>query len=159
MRYRNEEREHMNKLEFIDRLRAALTGRLSAEEVQEHVNYYEDYINTQIRLGTGEEEVLRSLGEPRLIAKTIVETSNIEENENTANRNQGYYHSAVRTQNSGYLKLNKLFNIPGWLWAIILVLIVVLVLGLVFTVLSAFAPLICMMLIVVGAVKFFERLH
>ena len=65
----------MNKQEFIDRLRAALNGRVSPNLVIENVNYYEDYINAEIRKGRTEEEVLNTLGDPRLIARTIIETN------------------------------------------------------------------------------------
>lgn len=149
----------MNKQDFIDRLRAVLTGKLSAEQVQEHVNYYEDYINTQIRMGSSEEDVLGTLGDPRLIAKTIVEASGAESDENADYQRHGYHNSYVQSQNSGYVKESKIFRIPGWLWIIIAILVVVLVLGLVFTVLSAFAPLICVMLVVVGLMKFFDWLN
>ena len=59
----------MNKQDFIDRLRMALNGRVSPGLVMDNVNYYEDYINTEIRKGRTEEEVLESLGDPRLIAR------------------------------------------------------------------------------------------
>lgn len=62
----------MNKQDFIDRLRMALNGRVSPGLVMDNVNYYEDYINTEIRKGRTEEEVLESLGDPRLIARTII---------------------------------------------------------------------------------------
>ncbi|MCD7837040.1 MAG: DUF1700 domain-containing protein [Lachnospiraceae bacterium] len=65
----------MTKKEFIDKLRAALNGRIPTAKVTENVNYYEDYINTEIRKGRTEQEVLASLGEPRLIAKTIIQTT------------------------------------------------------------------------------------
>ena len=61
----------MDKQEFVDRLRMALNGRVSPGLVMDNVNYYEDYINTEIRKGRTEEEVLESLGDPRLIARTI----------------------------------------------------------------------------------------
>ena len=61
----------MNKQEFVDRLRMALNGRVSPGLVMDNVNYYQDYINTEIRKGRTEEEVLESLGDPRLIARTI----------------------------------------------------------------------------------------
>ena len=48
----------MNKQEFVDRLRMALNGRVSPGLVMDNVNYYQDYINTEIRKGRTEEEVL-----------------------------------------------------------------------------------------------------
>ena len=41
----------MNKQEFVDRLRMALNGRVSPGLVMDNVNYYQDYINTEIRKG------------------------------------------------------------------------------------------------------------
>lgn len=65
----------MTKQEFLEKLRVSLNGKVAANQVEEHVRYYEDYINVEIRKGRDEEEVMAALGEPRLIAKTIVETS------------------------------------------------------------------------------------
>ncbi len=61
----------MTKQEFLEGLRRALTGKISATDVEGHVKYYEGYITAQIRLGTSEEEVLQALGQPRLIAMSI----------------------------------------------------------------------------------------
>ena len=63
----------MDKQDFIDRLRMALNSRVSADVVADEVNYYEDYINTQIRMGKNESDVLRELGDPRLIARSITD--------------------------------------------------------------------------------------
>ena len=65
----------MNKQDFIDRLRMALNGRVSPGLVMDNVNYYEDYINTEIRKRRTEEEVLQSLGDPRLIERTSSQTN------------------------------------------------------------------------------------
>lgn len=65
----------MTKYEFSDKLRRALQGRLNASAVESNVKYYEEYIDSQIRQGKSEVEVLDSLGDPRLIARTIIDTS------------------------------------------------------------------------------------
>ena len=65
----------MNKQEFVDRLRMALNGRVSPGLVMDNVNYYQDYINTEIRKGRTEEEVLESLGDPRQSFRPTVETT------------------------------------------------------------------------------------
>lgn len=154
----------MNKQEFIDRLRAALVGRILPNLVQEHVNYYEDYINTQIRMGRSEQEVLGTLGDPRLIAKTIIETSGQDRTGNYENagyqnegyRNTGYQNVDYQNQGNTYIKKGRTFHIPGWLWIIIVLLVLVLVLGVVFSVLSFFAPAIVTILVVVFLVKLFR---
>ena len=61
----------MNKQEFVDRLRVSLSGKIPPGQVEENARYYEDYINTQIRLGETEESVLDGLGDPRSIARLL----------------------------------------------------------------------------------------
>lgn len=65
----------MNKEAFIDTLRRALYGKVSDYELTDHVRYYEDYIRQEMNRGKSEQEVLEELGDPRLIARTILETS------------------------------------------------------------------------------------
>ena len=64
----------MTKREFLESLRLALGGRVTSAQLTENLEYYEDYINTETRKGRDEGEVLSELGDPRLIARTIVET-------------------------------------------------------------------------------------
>ena len=69
----------MSKQEFIERLRISLSGQIPPRAVEENVAYYEDYINAQMRLGQPEEVVMQTLGDPRLIAKSIVTANTGEE--------------------------------------------------------------------------------
>ena len=62
----------MTKYEFINGLKAALENDLSSNLVQEHVNYYNDYINSEIRNGRSESEVIAELGDPWALAKNNV---------------------------------------------------------------------------------------
>lgn len=147
----------MSKQEFIDRLRTALNGRIAPGQVQENVNYYEDYINTQIRMGRSEEEVLNSLGDPRLIAKTIVETSG--NGSNGAYESADYQNAGYRSggyQDTSYHQQKKTFHMPGWLWGIIVILVIVLIFSAVFSVLSFLAPVILPIIVVIFLVKLFR---
>lgn len=63
----------MTKQEFLDKLRAALSGRVSTRAVAENISFYEDYINTQVRMGKSETQVIEELGDPRLLARSIAE--------------------------------------------------------------------------------------
>lgn len=140
----------MNKQEFIDRLRAALNGRVSPNLVTENVNYYEDYINTEIRKGRTEEEVLETLGDPRLIARTIIETNG------KGGQSQG---QGAGYQQSGDYKdevAGKKFHLPGWLWAVIVIVILAVVLSAVLSILSFLAPVILVFVVVVFLVKLFR---
>lgn len=65
----------MERQIFLDSLRKSLYGRISEEELAGHIRYYEDYIARQTAGGRSEREVLEELGDPRLLARTIVEAA------------------------------------------------------------------------------------
>ena len=65
----------MTRTEFLEELRLALQGNISQAGVNENLRYYENYIIEESRKGQTEEEVIQRLGNPRLIAKTIIDTS------------------------------------------------------------------------------------
>lgn len=64
----------MNKYEFENALQRSLTGKVSSTKLKEIVTYYNDYIDTEIRKGKPESEVVASLGNPKLLAKSIIQT-------------------------------------------------------------------------------------
>ena len=65
----------MNRDEFLRQFREALEGKVSEQVISENAAYYRNYINSQINSGKDESEVLEALGDPRLLAKTIEESS------------------------------------------------------------------------------------
>lgn len=65
----------MTKAEFLEQLRLSLNGRLDANQVMDNLRYYEEYINSQLRQGKTEEDVMSMLGSPRLIARTITDAN------------------------------------------------------------------------------------
>ena len=167
----------MGKQEFVDKLRMALNGRVAPEQVTENVRYYEDYINAQIRMGKSELAVLEELGDPRLIAKTIIDTRDMvdagsAEYHDSEYRNSGYQNGGYQNngyQNNGYRREkyqeerethNKAtiggVQIPRWLWNVLMVIAAVLILSVVFSILSFLAPFIIVMLVVALLVKLFR---
>lgn len=66
----------MTKTEFIDGLRTALTGELPDAEVENNIKFYDDYIRIK-SVDNNEEDVVEQIGDPRLIAKTIIDTYQI----------------------------------------------------------------------------------
>ena len=64
----------MTQIEFVTELEQALRGNVEERIIQENVRYYNDYISEQRAAGKSEEEIFASLGSPRLIAKTIIDT-------------------------------------------------------------------------------------
>ncbi len=65
----------MDRESYIRELRLALQGQISQENVNEHLRYYENYIIEESRKGRTEAQVIEDLGNPRLIAKTIIDTT------------------------------------------------------------------------------------
>ncbi len=65
----------MTKQEFLQELRLALQGQLSQAAINENIRYYDNYIMEEIRKGSSEEGVTSRLGNPRLIAKTLIDTT------------------------------------------------------------------------------------
>ena len=63
----------MTKNEWISVLRESLVAELPQNEIDNNISYYIDYIEQESN-SKPEEEVLELLGEPRLIAKTIIDT-------------------------------------------------------------------------------------
>ena len=70
----------MNKNEFIDGLGKSLRGKVDENEYRNQIEYYSSYISNEIASGRREEDVVAELGDPRLIAKTIVNTYVIKDN-------------------------------------------------------------------------------
>jgi uncharacterized membrane protein len=81
----------MDKKEFLNVLRQTLDGEVSADVTQQNIRYYDQYIGSQ----SPEEEsrIIEMLGDPRLIAKTIIESEK-------AAKQKGRYHGAP--EDSGY---------------------------------------------------------
>lgn len=64
----------MTKKEFLDTLTESLAGNLPAAEVEENILYYKDYIENGEE---SEEKALETLGDPHLIARTIIDSFKI----------------------------------------------------------------------------------
>lgn len=82
----------MTKNEFLELLRTALLGEIPDTEIESNMKYYEEYIQSE-GYKTSEEEVINQLGDPRLIAKTIVDTFQISHEPmfRNTNRNNTFY--------------------------------------------------------------------
>lgn len=140
----------MIKREFLEELKTALSGQLPADEVAGHVAYYKNYIDEQERNGKSEAEVLNMLGDPRLIARTILDTAP----SRTENQNYFYERPLNREEREGKKKKlsergKKYLYIGG------AIAIVFLILSLITTLLSFLLPillpviLICVVLSIV----------
>ncbi len=94
----------MTKKEFIEALGAKLQEELPTSEVLARMQYYEGYIDGEIAHGKTEEEAVDSLGDPLLIARTILDTPRSASElyaEETRDSGDAYYEGAYQAENSG----------------------------------------------------------
>ena len=129
----------MNKTEFIEQLRRSLSSISDYTFVNDTIAYYENYIESRIRIGKSEEQVMQELGDPRLIAKSRCASRESDAAEDTVyqSNESSFGEKAAHT----VLNLNgKLINMPSWLLKILSVLTAVVILVLLFTVLRILSP-------------------
>ena len=148
----------MHKEEFITKLQHALAAGLPAGQVTEHVRYYSDYINSEIYKGKTEEEVLAQLGEPRLLARSIIDANKRAGAAYGSNREYDEEVAGDTQNDNGYGRPDRMRRImlPGWLVMLIVVVLAMLVIGVVSSLLYLFAPVIMAVLIVLLVIKLFQ---
>ena len=66
----------MTRQEFLQELDLALQGQMGQAAINENIRYYETYIVEEAGKGKTEQMVIDQLGNPRLIAKTLINTTN-----------------------------------------------------------------------------------
>lgn len=151
----------MDRNEFMDKLQHTLAGGLSSYQVADNVRYYQEYIDSEIRKGKTEEEVLALLGDPRLLAKSIIEAN---KRTGASEGTNGMYDEEVvsgetdRTysETKGEHRV-KTTRIPGWLIALLVILAVVLVFVICISLFSVFWPVIIMIVAVTALSRILRK--
>lgn len=65
----------MDKNGFLEKLAMSLAGQVPRSVIEENIRYYDEYISGEVRKGAPLEQVLEGLGDPRLIARSIVDAN------------------------------------------------------------------------------------
>lgn len=81
----------MTKTEFLEELRDSLQGEVPAGVIQENQVYYDNYITQELTRGRSEDDIIGELGGPRIIARTIIDSSEAAEAAGEGQGNGGYY--------------------------------------------------------------------
>ena len=130
----------MTKLEFIEKLQATLEENLPAQDVRSNVNYYWNYIREEEGKGRSEEDILQELGDPRLIARTIVDSEGGPDadrqftsyEEAPFYRNKELYREEESGQSDGFERSFETAELPRWkliLGLIAAALLIILIVG------------------------------
>jgi len=158
----------MNKEEFLEKMKKALDGQVSDLIITDNIDYYRNYINSEISNGKSESEVLEALGDPRLLAKTVIELQGLDNNENSTSENNNYnddidysYSSYDQedenlSKDANNSKHHTFLGIKGCLISILVMFIVFLLLRFILSIAIYFAIPICIIILLVGLVKRFR---
>lgn len=153
----------MNRTDFLQKLERSLSGAMTAQEVREHIDYYDNYISSQVRNGRMESDVVSELGEPRLIAKSIIDA---------LNRSGGVTYSEMTDadyENTTASKFNKWWRkvkqkaleiaikMPGWMWLVIFGTIFIIVIAIAASILSLILPILLPVLCILLVIQVFRR--
>lgn len=154
----------MTKQEFLDGLEERLLAEGAGVLVQENLQYYSGYIEDEKAKGRAEEEVLDELGNPALIARSILEAAGYvvdgipdvnpggdgnaytseegpfrQENETREERPGGYFQSS-----------SGLFGL-GLIFAVIVIVVILLLMGFI----ALLSPFLVVILLIIFVVRLF----
>lgn len=169
----------MNKEEFLQGLQTALSGNIPPAGVRDNLAYYSDYIRTELGKGRSEEDVMGELGDPRLIARTIIDTTpgggeeTFEEYHSRGfyggqesrwedsygsygggYQDQGGYQDGSADSGSSYGDKQGVhyYDLNKWYWKVLAVVLIVAVVALIITIVSGLLSLVIPLLPVIGLV-------
>ncbi|MCD8122642.1 MAG: DUF1700 domain-containing protein [Clostridiales bacterium] len=165
----------MNRGEFLQGLQNALSGKVPPVVVRDNLNYYNDYIRGEVQKGRDERDVMEELGDPRLIARTIIDT--------TPDAGDGMYEEyrpfgsyvggagsteweksesgAGASPEDVFGRQIHYFDLSKWYWKVLAVVIVILVMTVVITIvtglLAFLIPLLPAIIVVCFIMWFIQR--
>ena len=144
----------MTRTEFMEVLQRTLAGALGSSTVSGHMRYYQDYFDSQLAMGKGEAEIIAGLGDPRLLAKTIIEAAKREGLGSAPEYDEVYEDGTANTKASGK---GKTYRMPGWLIMILVLVVVFVIVGMVTSLITAMLPVLLPVLCVVLVVRLIQR--
>lgn len=137
----------MNRHEFLKQLEGALEAEMSPAKVKGHVEYYRSYIAEELKNGKSEKEVMDLLGDPWVIARSIIDSPL---NETDSQYAYADYEELKKESSSGAQKM-KLKKVGGWKIAAVcvgIVLILMLVISMITGLISMLAPVLVPVLVI-----------
>lgn len=148
-------RKSLDKQKFLEELKQTLAGEVDSRVIVENVTYYDDYIMTKLRQGAQEDEVLSELGDPRLLAKTIIETSSDAQYHARAYQ---YEEPQIDREELPHSRVLKITGLRALIALAVIALILIGLLTAAITIFSALLPIILMAAAVFFVVTLFRNL-
>lgn len=147
----------MSRREFLEVLRGQLSGQMTQGRAAAHVRYYEDYIQSQVRNGRSESDVLAELGDPRLIAKTLIDTDDSAAVYDESGYSEESYGADNGTESSAGKARSFKLDLSTWYGKAIVIAIAALIVILLTTVLVAVAPFLIIFGIVLYLISWYRK--
>lgn len=148
----------MKKDEFLSLLRQALSGDVPPGVIEENIRYYDGYIADEVRKGMPEEDVIAVIGDPRLIARTIEDTTDLVESRSSQETGEDRGQARSNPYEGNPYQTGRQFrmmDLNKWYWKLLgillifaVIFIVLSVIGGIFAILSPLiGPLLIIMLV------------
>ena len=152
----------MSKTEFLNKLEEALLENMDISQARPHLKYYKDYIESELKKGRKEEDVIASLQNPRLIAKNIINNEKIASKyDSSINYDSSDYFNSEADKNNtkGYSSQGFSFSVNGkpvnkFLIKLLSILILVIALVLVVSIISGIILLVFKVILPVAIIGF-----
>lgn len=156
----------MSKTEFLDILYNQLSGQMPEGSVAAHVQYYRNYIEDEQQKGHTETDILNDLGDPRLIARTLLDTEVGAGNPQNGSTYSAIYNEADSDYNEydssdsarGHVKKHSFkLDLSTWYGKVAVILIAAVVLLLLVTILGILIPVVIVAGVIMYIVSQFRK--
>ena len=156
----------MSKTEFLDILYNQLSGQMPEGSVAAHVQYYRNYIEDEQQKGRTETDILNDLGEPRLSARTLLDTEVGAGNPQNGSTYSAIYNEADSDYNEydssdsarGHVKKHSFkLDLSTWYGKVAVILIAAVVLLLLVTILGILIPVVIVAGVIMYIVSQFRK--
>ena len=156
----------MSKTEFLDILYNQLSGQMPEGSVAAHVQYYRNYIEDEQQKGRTETDILNDLGDPRLIARTLLDTEVDAGNPQNGSTYSAIYNEADSDYNEydssdsarGHVKKHSFkLDLSTWYGKVAVILIAAVVLLLLVTILGILIPVVIVAGVIMYIVSQFHK--
>lgn len=156
----------MTEHEFLEILNTQLTGQMPVSDIASHLDYYRNYIEDELKKGRKEEDILSGLGDPRLIARTLLDTrpeaSIYSADTEYSDASGAEYFSGSDGRDSGggsgHIKRRSYhLDLSTWYGKLIVIGIAAAVIFLLFIILGLLIPVAVVVFLVAGLISWFRR--
>ena len=140
----------MNREEYINTLERCLVGKIDPDSLRDTIEYYKDYFAMEQAKGRSQEQIIAGLGEPRLLAKSIIAAES-----NRQDRDESELRTGADSGQGGFT--GRRIHIPFALLILIVVLLFFGIISLVFSIASMLLPILLPVLIVFRIITLFKN--